>query len=288
MSIDRIHHLNCTTFRLRFARAFDGRRTILDDSLVYVSHCLLVETSHAGLVLIDAGFSTQEVDNPRRVPPIFRFVFRPPWRHEETAVACIKALGLAPEDVRHIILTHLDYDHAAGIADLPWATAHVYAPEMHAALHGKSWRDRIRYDRRQLARHERWDIHDGTGGDSWYGLRKLRPIKGIGDEFALIPLIGHSAGHCGVAVRGEKRWLIHAGDAYMNCGELQPAPNGPASTGLFQPVMQADGVARKNSLRLLSELHRCHGDTVRVVSAHDKTEFTQCAEEAEEEAQTDA
>jgi glyoxylase-like metal-dependent hydrolase (beta-lactamase superfamily II) len=86
-------------------------------------------------------------------------------------VACIEALGLVPQDVGHIILTHLDYDHAAGIADFAWATVHVYAPELHAALYGKSWRDRIRYDRRQLARHEHWESYDDAGGDTWYDLR---------------------------------------------------------------------------------------------------------------------
>lgn len=288
MSILKIHHLNCTTFRLRFARAFDGCRGIFDDRLICVTHCVLVETRHAGLVLIDAGFSTKEVNDPRRVPPIFHFVFRPPWKYEETAAACIKALGLSLHDVRHIILTHLDYDHAAGIADFPWATVHVYASELQAAQRCKSLRDRRRYDRKQLARHENWESYDATGSDSWYGLQGLCPIKGLKDEFALIPLVGHSAGHCGVAIRGKKEWLVHAGDAYMCRGELQPAPDGPAATGLFQPVMQDNSRDRKNSLHLLRELTRCHGDEVRVFCAHDKTEFTQFVEEAEARGQTDA
>jgi glyoxylase-like metal-dependent hydrolase (beta-lactamase superfamily II) len=195
-------------------------------------------------------------------------------------VGCIEALGLAPQDVRHIILTHLDIDHAAGIIDFPWATVHVYAPELHAARFGKSWQDRIRYDRRQLARHEYWESYDDSGGDTWYGLQNLHPIKDLGDEFALIPLIGHSAGHCGVAIRCRKRWLVHAGDAYMSRDELQPARIGPSSTGLFQAVVQDDRRARKNSLQSLSELRRCHAHAVSVFCAHDKAEFVQLVEEA--------
>jgi glyoxylase-like metal-dependent hydrolase (beta-lactamase superfamily II) len=273
MSVNLIRHLNCTTFRLRFARTFDGQRGMFDPHLTCVTHCLLVETSNAGLVLVDTGFSTQDIHDPRRVSPIFHFVFRPPWKREETALAGIQALGLSPQDVRHIILTHLDYDHANGLADFPWATAHVYATELHAAQSGQSLRDRLRYDRSRLSAHSHWASYGADGGDTWYGLQGLCPIKALGDDFALVPLAGHSTGHCGVAVRSEQGWLLHAGDAYMQHAELQPAPDGPARTGLFQPIMQDDGAARRESLARLAELHRKHGSEVRVFCAHDQTEF---------------
>lgn len=33
------------------------------------------------------------------------------------------------EDVRHIVLTHLDLDHAGGLPDFPHAKVHVHATE---------------------------------------------------------------------------------------------------------------------------------------------------------------
>ena len=108
MSIIKIHHLNCTTFRLRFARAFDGQMGFFDTHLTCVTHCLLVETSNAGLVLVDTGFGMQDIDDPRCVTPIFHFVFRPPWKRGETAHAGIRALGLDPRDVRHIPIMQSD------------------------------------------------------------------------------------------------------------------------------------------------------------------------------------
>ncbi len=211
-------------------------------------------------------------------------MFRPPGRHRETAVAYTEALGLREQHVGHIILTHLDYDHAAGLADFPWATVHVYTQELNAVRFGRSWRNPLRYNREQLSRHEYWESYDDTGSETWYGFRKLRLNYGLGDEFALVPLVGHSVGHCGVAIRYKRGWLLHAGDAYMNHDELQPLLNGPKSTGLFQPVMQDGGKARKNSLNLLSELHRCHGDVVNVFCAHDKFEFDQLVKAAEKQA----
>lgn len=273
MTIVKIHHLNCTTFRHRFARAFDAHRRIFDSHLISVSHCLLVETSDAGLVLVDTGFSTQDVNDPRRVPPLFHFVFRPPWKREETAFAGIQALGLDPHDVRHIILTHLDYDHANGLADFPWATAHTYTIELQATQSGQSLRGHVRYNRSQLRAHAHWESYDSDGENTWYGLQGVCPIKALGDDFALIPLVGHSLGHCGVAVRSKQGWLLHAGDAYMVHAELQPAPDGPGCTGLFQPIMQDNGKARQESLARLAKLHEDHGNEVKVFCAHDEAEF---------------
>ena len=42
-------------------------------------------------------------------------------------------LGFSPDDVRHIVLTHLDFDHAGGIEDFPNARVHVLAREREAA-----------------------------------------------------------------------------------------------------------------------------------------------------------
>ena len=273
MSIMKIYHLNCTTFRLRFARAFDGRMAFFDTHLTCVTHCLLVETSSAGLVLVDTGFGMQDINDPRCVPPIFHFVFRPPWKREETALAGIQALGLDPRDVRHIILTHLDYDHANGLGDFPWAKAHVYAAELRAAQSRRSPTNRVRYNRSRLIAHAQWESYDRNGGNMWYGLQGLCPIKSLEDDFALVPLVGHSPGHCGVAVRSKQGWLLHTGDAYMVHAELQPAPDGPARTGLFQPIMQSDGKARQESLARLAKLHGDHGNEVKVFCAHDKAEF---------------
>ena len=45
-----------------------------------------------------------------------------------------RALGLDPRDVRHIVVTHLDLDHAGGLADFPDAKVHLHAREHAAAM----------------------------------------------------------------------------------------------------------------------------------------------------------
>lgn len=79
-----------------------------------VCHCLLVETA-GGLVLVDTGFGTADVAGSRQVfSPILRSIARPALDPCETAIERVRALGYRAEDVRHIVVTHLDVDHAGG------------------------------------------------------------------------------------------------------------------------------------------------------------------------------
>ena len=98
-----------------------------------VCHCLLIETDKAGLVLVDTGFGTRDVARHGRIAPFFRFLNQPQFRSEETAVAQIRALGHDPADVRHIVVTHLDFDHAGGIEDFPNARVHLLSREKEVA-----------------------------------------------------------------------------------------------------------------------------------------------------------
>ena len=112
-----IHHLACGTMCPHGGRcpaqAAARRRRI-------VCHCLLVEGAE-GLVLIDTGFGLDDMRNTRQLGAIFKTLFRPQAREADTAIEQVRALGFAPEDVRHIVATHLDVDHAGGLPDFPAA-----------------------------------------------------------------------------------------------------------------------------------------------------------------------
>src|SRR5207245_5655496 len=44
-------------------------------------------------------------------------------------------------------------------------------------------------------------------------------------DILMIPLPGHTLGHCGIAVRAKDKWLLHAGDAYFFHGQLLAKPD---------------------------------------------------------------
>lgn len=109
----RVHHLNCGTCCPVGGRLFDGRSDKVFRHLV--CHCLLFE-SDAGLTLVDSGFGKSNIADPDgRLSGFFRKTNNIQLRPQEAAIAQIRALGFSPDDVRHIVVTHLDFDHAGGL-----------------------------------------------------------------------------------------------------------------------------------------------------------------------------
>lgn len=266
----RIHHLSCGTLCPHGARFNTGEGGWLAPAHV-VCHCLLIEASD-GLVLVDTGFGTDDARNPGQLGAAFRALLRPRPTIAETALTQIEALGFAPGDVRHIVATHLDLDHAGGLPDFPDAEVHVLAPELKAALH-PSLRERTRYIGGAHWRHNPHWVEHEVGGDDWFGFESVRILPGTDAEVLLVPTIGHSRGHTAVAVNAGDRWLLHCGDAYFNRGQVATPPTCPPGQRLFQVLMAADNDARKANGERLRELAAAHGDEVSLFCAHDQHEL---------------
>ena len=169
-----------------------------------VCHCLLIETARAGLVLVDTGIGTADVADPTRFGRTINRLLRPRRDRAETALEQVRARGFSAGDVRHIVVTHLDLDHAGGLADFPLAAVHLHAAECFAATTGPSLTERVRYIRAQWAHLPRWQTY-ADAGDDWFGFAAVRALHGLDAEVALVPLTGHSRGHSGVAVRDGDR-----------------------------------------------------------------------------------
>ncbi len=237
-----------------------------------VCHCLLLETDRDGLILIDSGFGTQDCLQPKRVNSGLKFLARPKMSIEETALAQIRHLGFQPQDVRHIILTHLDLDHAGGICDFPNAKIHVHAQEYQAAFSRSTFLEKRRYLPAQWAHGPNWQTYSEYG-DRVLGLKAVQKLEGVDAEVALIPLTGHTRGHSGIAVKYQERWLLHAGDAYFFHGQVESPPRCPSALRFFQRAIAVDNPSRVENLQRLQELKKTYEDDVLVFSAHDPLEF---------------
>lgn len=255
-----IHHLNCATLRPLVGAPM-------------VAHCLLVERPE-GLLLVDTGIGTGDLTDPGRLGQPFRAIVRPVLDPAETAVARIRALGLDPADVTDIAMTHMDLDHAGGLADFPQARVHVYDTELEAALDPPTFAEKQRYIAGQWAHGPHWVRHRAVG-DEWFGFSS---VTALGDDVVLIPLHGHSRGHAGVAVRRPAEqgdgWLLHAGDAYFNIGEKQAPRTCPATLRAFQTLVAQNNKQRHANQERVRELVAAHSDEVTIFCAHDPSEFS--------------
>lgn len=160
------------------------------------------------VILVDTGYDQSEAT--RRDRPIIR----------EPAEA-LRGIGLTPEDITTLIVTHLHYDHAGGFAQFPNATIHLQAAEMAFATGPCMCHDVLRMpytadhicDAIKRVYSGRAIFHDGDGV--------------VAEGVTVHCLGGHSRGLQAVRVQTESGWLCLASDAshfYENVFERKPFP----------------------------------------------------------------
>ena len=276
----RVHHINCGSECPYGGHLFDGVTEGFGPSRL-TCHCLLIETDGSGLVLVDTGFGTRDVRERSRVSGFFRTVNNIRFDENETAVARVRALGFRPEDVRHIVLTHLDFDHAGGLDDFPWATVHLLADEARGAR-ARGPRAERRFRPVQWAGSGPWREY-AVQGERWFGFETVRSLDGLPPEILMVPLPGHTLGHSGVAVSvggGWKLirqmvtddhlgWKLLAGDAYFNQDELVDPRRCPPAARVYQSLMEVDRAKRFANQARLRELVAENGSAVDVFCSHD-------------------
>ena len=273
----RIHHLNTGTMCPAGQRLVNGSGSLFRRARM-VCHCFLLETND-GLVLVDTGIGLGDIATPMRLGPRWVRQTAPRLDPAETAVHQIKALGHSPADVRHILLTHLDRDHAGGIPDFPKAKVHVHRREFEMAVTHDIPAPKRRYISEQWQHGPDWEFY-GEGGEDWFGFKGVRALGDREGDILMIPLPGHTLGHCGVAVRGKDKWLLHAGDAYFFHGQMQEKPRMPLVLGYFQRRVDMDRVRRIANQERLRTLQVTHGDAVTIINSHDPVHYELCRCEA--------
>jgi glyoxylase-like metal-dependent hydrolase (beta-lactamase superfamily II) len=238
-----------------------------------VCHCLLVETERDGLVLIDSGFGTRDLEGKTGLPRLFKALVGPRFDASETALAQVVALGFKPEDVRHVVVTHLDLDHAGGIADFPHAKVHLHQLEHLAATTRPTARERNRYIPAHWSHGPKWELY-AEDGDTWRGLPAVTRLRGLDADIGLLPMHGHTRGHSAVLVNAGARWKVHAGDAYFHHhtvdGSGKKVPGGLAT---FEKLVQTDKAQRRASAAALAQLHASYDD-LDLFCAHDPHEYS--------------
>lgn len=266
----QIHHLNCGCMCPVGGALFDGFSRGITSHLV--CHCLLVETNQ-GLVLVDTGFGLRDIEAPlNRLSPFFVTFNNIQFDRKYSAIAQIEKLGFSPQDVRHIVLTHLDFDHAGGLEDFPNATVHVMQSEYDAVRNREGFIARRRYRPEQWDEVKSWKFYNPSG-EPWFGFEAVRELEGLPPEILFIPLAGHTKGHAGIAIDTSEGWLLHAGDAYFYRDEMKADPKCTPGLKAYQWMMEVDRNARLLNQDRLRKLSLNHSDEVRLFCSHDAIEL---------------
>jgi len=247
----RLHHLNCGTLH-----APPNPRA--------ACHCLLLE-SDGRLALVDTGIGLLDVADPQgRIGGPLIEIAGFQFHEDQTAVRQIERLGYRADDVTDIVLTHGDPDHTGGLADFPQAAVHLSSEEQSQLATGH-WR----YLPAHFSHGPNWRTC-GAANREWFGLEARRVRLAFDAEVLLIPLFGHTLGHCGVALRQDGRWLLHVGDAYYLRLELSTDDH-PVSALTAQRA--DDDKLRRASLAQLRRLAKEYLDEIELVGYHDFGEF---------------
>lgn len=264
----KIHHLSCGTCCPVCQRALQGRGSWLAAAQM-PCHCLLIEDKN-GLVLVDTGFGTPDVAKPTQLGRGFLATMRPTLKSEETAVAQVQALGYHVSDVRHIVPTHLDLDHAGGLPDFAHAKVHVSQAEKDAALQRASLPEKSRYRPHQFAHRPDWQTYQPSS-QSWFGFEGVQQVQGLDTEILIVPLLGHSRGHSAIAVNRGDKWLLHVGDLYFDRRTL--TQSAPKMMQIAEQMVAFDNHKRLTNVRRVAQLLAQHSDHIEVFCAHDPVEL---------------
>jgi glyoxylase-like metal-dependent hydrolase (beta-lactamase superfamily II) len=170
----------------------------------------LVEHPEAGPILIDSGMHADVATDGRAalgraIATIFAIEMDAGW----AVPAQLRERGVDPADVRLVVMTHLHYDHASGLAQFPGATAVVDAREWDAAASGGVLQG---YRGALLAPELEWRTYPHEQDE----------VDLLGDgSIRLLRTPGHTKGHRSVLLRlAGGRELLLTGDAVYGAGML--------------------------------------------------------------------
>ncbi len=245
-----IYHLNCVKIV-----------SPINDNVC--GHCMLIKEKNK-LILVDTGIGLLDTLKPlERIGKKLIDVVGYRFDENQTAVKQIEKLGLDPNSVSDCIISHLDNDHVGGLADFPKATVHVGIEEF------KNFNsENPRYLKAPLSHNPIFKTYEKSNY-KWFGFEARKIIANIETEIFLVPLFGHSFGHCGVALKNDGKWLFYIADAYYMRIELTDPLH---LVNDLSKQRADDNNQRVKTLNKIKDLMKKHPE-IEVFSYHDIKEF---------------
>ncbi len=153
-----------------------------------------------GNVLFDTGGHPDLIDNPRGRLGAAADAFELTMQRGDDAVSKLSTLGLTPNDIDHVVLSHLHYDHAGCIEFFPNAAFYAQHTELSFA-HWPAVYQRAIYIKADFDHPVRW--RELTGEYDFFGDGRI----------VLFPTPGHTPGHQSMLVQLDSHAIILVADA---------------------------------------------------------------------------
>lgn len=225
----------------------------------------LIDLGARGLCLVDTGVGPEVTHGPRSSAlRLYSAVLRPQLNAGEAVETTLRNLGVAPADIRHVVVTHFHADHVSSLRlfanaeFIAWGAAAraVMGMSSATALHNGIFKELIPPDFTQRLHPVEGLARVSTGtvlGDG-------HDLFGNGSYLA-VPLPGHAFGHFGIFWRGATGPVIYATDAAWTREALMQ----DRTPWISSAIVFDDRGAGRDSQRLLrafaeqgGQIHLCH------------------------------
>ena len=221
----KIHVLHCGYIQVSESVPYGNRidlkntarqLTAPDRNRITLPVCAYLIEHPKGLILVDTGWcrdiSPRGVYDPEAVrkilPPHLAALFHPYLPEGMAIHEQLAAMGIRPEELDYVLLTHLDPDHVAGLKHVSKAKRIILPEDEYF------WSCRTVYKTRQP-----WSLwYDQPMERIYYRGSPLGPnhwaIDLFGDEsIQLVNVPGHTDGQAAILVYSGERFILLAADA---------------------------------------------------------------------------
>jgi glyoxylase-like metal-dependent hydrolase (beta-lactamase superfamily II) len=205
----------------------------------YSTRCLLIETG-GRRVLVETG-------NGDKFPPKLKEIYG--IDHDRAIGAALKEVGLSPDDIDTVVMTHLHFDHSGGTTrrTASGGVEPVFRKARHV-IQKREWEDATHPHERNRASY----LQENVGPLGEAGLLQL--VDGeteIAPGVRVVPTPGHTAGHQSVLIGapdGPKALFlgdvvptaVHVKLPWVMAYDLEPARTVETKRALFTRALAED------------------------------------------------
>lgn len=266
----RVHYLNGGYCRHLLA-FIDGRTLRM---VRFEAVFLAINHPSFGWIVCDTGYGTRFFEATRTWPSrLYRWAT--PVSLREPVAVTLARIGVVPEEVQHLIITHFHADHIGGLAEFPNARVYYHEHAL-APLLGCT---PLRQTRAAfLPTLVPTDLADRSSiiGAQFFAQDSLLPFLVFdlfGDgQLKLVALPGHAPGQIGIEYTAGGVRTLYCADAFWRSSQIAEGTDLPRlvqalqwESGAYQETIEKlRTLARANTHRLIS----CHDEeTQRYVTA---------------------